>query len=207
MSPSSYKYIRRPVSASLQIGRKKSGPLSLPGDGTSIGCHHSSQKCPLMQLRSFGDKLEGPITPQIKNIHKSNIFPMRCHTGQSALSESGCVGVGGEVVLEAERSTSFLCVEHYSFSRACSTLRYVKGSRNGIMAGLMIILPAYKSIYEGFISSQVTSHYVIRPLPFSRGWSSRKEFKSTLKYQLCRTLAMMWMEQCKCFWAFLIGSQ
>lgn len=156
MSPSSYKYIQRPVSASLQVVRRKSGPLSLWGNRISIRCYHSSQKCPLMQLRSFGDRFEGLIMPQIENTHKSNISRMCCHMGQSMLSKSGSVGAGGEVV-------------YYSFSCACSTLCYVKGSRSGIMAGLMIVLPAHKSIYESFVSSQVTLHYVIIPLPFSRG--------------------------------------
>ena len=127
-------------------------------DGISIGCHHGPRKCPLMQLRSFRDKLEGPITPQIKDIHKSKIFPMCCPMGQSTLSNSGSVGVGREgswrlkgTHLSSVRSTM-------AFLYGCPTLCYVKGSRNGIMAGLVIIVPAYKSIYELFISSQVTLH-------------------------------------------------
>lgn len=55
-----------------------------------------------MQVRSSGDKLEGPITPTDNNIHKNNVFPVSCHIGQSALSNSWSVDVGGGVVLEGE---------------------------------------------------------------------------------------------------------
>lgn len=59
-----------------------------------------------MQVRGFGDKFEGPITPLIKNRH-TNIFPVSCHMTQSALSNSWSVGVGGRVVLESEGAPLF----------------------------------------------------------------------------------------------------
>lgn len=52
-------------------------------EGLSINPHQSSQKWPLMQPRSLGDKLEGPITPHVKNTHKSNVSPMCCHMGET----------------------------------------------------------------------------------------------------------------------------
>lgn len=57
-------------------------------------CHHGFQKCPLMDVRSFKVKLEGPFTPLIKYTHKSNIFPVCCCMGLSVLSNSRSVGVG-----------------------------------------------------------------------------------------------------------------
>ena len=52
--------------------------------------------------------LRVPSPPLIKNIHKNNIFPVSCHMGQSALSHSWSVGVGGGVVLEGEGPHLFM---------------------------------------------------------------------------------------------------
>lgn len=56
-----------------------------------------------MQLRSFGDKLKGSITLQVKNIYKRDIFPACCHMSQSVLSNAWSVSVEDEVTLEKER--------------------------------------------------------------------------------------------------------
>lgn len=59
-------------------------------------------------LRSFGDRFKGPITPQVKNIYKRDIFPVCCHMGQSELSNAWSVGVEDEVALEVRPTMTLL---------------------------------------------------------------------------------------------------
>lgn len=128
-------------------------------DGISISGHHGFQKCPLMQPGSPGDKLEGPITPQIKTYTRATFFqcvilPVRVHCQSPGVWVWVWVWVERWDLRLKEHIFS-LCL-HCSFFCSCSTLCYVKGSRHGIMTGLIIIIPLYKTIYELFISSQVT---------------------------------------------------
>lgn len=155
---------------------------------------HDPPKCPLMLLRSFGDKLKCPITPLVKNIYKRDIFPACCHMGQSGLSNAWSVGVEDKATRGDERPTMTLHGAQWLFW-ICYVLLHTQEGRNDMVTASCILVVICKAVCQLFPYNQVPwpSPGTVWPFVRVHYWEQMSSRKGPKELQ--------------CFRALLTGSQ
>lgn len=112
--------------------------------------------------------LRVPSPPLINNIHKNNVFPVSCHMGQSALSNSWSVDVGGGVVLEGEGPRLFSVWSTVTSSVVVLWCYVTWSEAEWNYDKIDYHNACYKFIKELFISGQLTKQYIIILLNIGR---------------------------------------